>query len=782
MKQLVTINLTTKTSDWEPPLFTFGESITLAFRFLKTVNGNDVEPRLTLSSAKASIGQVDARPGGGKFALQFGAAPGIATTAELSHDCTPAQLAAAINAQAAAVAAYGAVTVKKFDDSWLLRFGTGAAEVPVKVVANSLWPVSFGRIMARQFDNVWIHELRLVQAPVAFVSTDGGALLPDPPTFSIVQPGGSSGAIVWDTVQQLAFSADFRGAYRIKKGFQRTALLAPDAGPAEIQAALIAAFGDTFTVTLPFSYHVYIDLGGQFAGLNVPALEVEVGEAPAGDVVLTIPLDRAELASVLRALPSVTLPLEVRIIAAEDAGDPQEMVVLSTPVTIQRTLAFPELDTVPTIDWLRRPSPTTYVPAGTGNIFHGERSAVYIDGDGATTTWDLAHAFNTRDVQVFVRLNIDGGRQLIDGTDFTATVDDENHVTVTSLIGAPAAGDGRWRISVRTMEPADSFAADLTVTEDQVIGLNADLAGFDTRLNILESLLPGNALLPAGVSPISGLKIEFPQVSEILFARDASGAAITDPTKLPTTRAAYLLPAIHKTSDDGELPDPLPAPVLDKLYVTTTGVLIPGGGHIRSSKSKDLGYVGADGRILYPVTKSGVTDSYFPTPFERILFERIINNKMFSSGMVLQCLFQLALQLINADCEAQWMLAIETGAVTTETDGPPNTFDLNLLEVDWNTTTPVLLQQLNLTNGLTTHGFGCSITNSAGTYSGSAIYYKRSLGAPADSMPAANNTHFAIRGRLFNFDTVNNLPDARGWVSWSLLPPDNGSILGITIA
>ncbi|MEI9894237.1 MAG: hypothetical protein WDN28_10220 [Chthoniobacter sp.] len=75
----------------------------------------------------------------------------------------------------------------------------------------------------------------------------------------------------------------------------------------------------------------------------------------------------------------------------------------------------------------------------------------------------------------------------------------------------------------------------------------------------------------------------------------------------------------------------------------------------------------------------------------------VINDMMFSAGTTLTCLFKLALQLIHADTEAQWMLAIEQGLITAETDAPPTeTYDANLLSVDWQTATPLVLQRLIL--------------------------------------------------------------------------------------
>ncbi|MEI9894238.1 MAG: hypothetical protein WDN28_10225 [Chthoniobacter sp.] len=52
------------------------------------------------------------------------------------------------------------------------------------------------------------------------------------------------------------------------------------------------------------------------------------------------------------------------------------------------------------------------------------------------------------------------------------------------------------------------------------------------------------------------------------------------------------------------------------------------------------------------------------------------------------------------------------------------------------------------------------------------------LNATANVQQAAN---FALRARLFNFDTKNSATNAKGWVSWALQAPDNGGTLGVTI-
>ncbi|EDY16674.1 hypothetical protein CfE428DRAFT_5787 [Chthoniobacter flavus Ellin428] len=785
MRQLITINLTTRNSDWVPPVLTFGESLTLQIRFTKTINGNPIEPNLSITGSKASFGNVDARPGGGKFALCFnnGNPDTNFTTADLSHDCTATQMQSAINAKTAVTGAYGTAAVKKVEGSWLIRFGAGAVQVPIQIVDNSLWPVSFADIRAgTQIDNLWLHEVRLTQAPVAFVGGPPSIGLPSLPSFSVKIHGGAGSGQVWDTVQQLSIPSDFRGTYRIVKDNIRTELLAEDASADTIQAALVAALGSGIVVTLPFSQRFYVDLGGKYAGTDVAELTVEGGDAPAQDLFLTIPFDRLELASMLRSQPSVTLPLEIRIDCTEDGtGDPQEIVALYTQLTVQRPVALPILDSLATIDWLRLPSPKTYVGPGTANTLVGKVARVFSEqGDGATTVFDLAHDLATSDVEVFVRIDGANGVQLKNGVDYSAAITDDNHVTVTALTGAPAAGT--WRISVIGFVDTAVWADDLTIAEDQVTNLPTDLSALQTAVTELQTLLPANASLPSGIAPSNATTIQLQPFSQILFAKDATGAPITDPTKLPTTKPPFLLPALNTTTSLGALPtSPLPDPAAGALYTTAAATLIPGGGHIRSSMSEAGGYVISDGRMNYPARKSGSKDSYYPIPFEIPIFggtdDILINDMMFPAGKTLTFLGKLSLQILKGTSEAEYLFVIEQGLITQETT--PGTPDANLLDITWQTATPLVSQIVRVGPAIQTFGFGCTIANTNGTvFTANGMIYQRVLSATANVQQTAN---FALRAMFRNFDTKNSVTDARGWLSWSLLQPDNG-ILGISIS
>ena len=207
-------------------------------------------------------------------------------------------------------------------------------------------------------------------------------------------------------------------------------------------------------------------------------------------------------------------------------------------------------------------------------------------------------------------------------------------------------------------------------------------------------------------------------------------------------------------------------------------MLIPGGGGIRGSASTAGGFVASDGRILYPATRSNTTNSYFPTPFERTLFEIFINDLMFGIGQKCTVLFSLALQLVNATSRAQWIIVIEKGTAPSDTLGSPNTAELNLQNIVWDTVNPILRQQLILTSSQETHTFGCILTNNTTGITANALLYSQVRNANSGAPASAD---FALRARLIDFDTEDNAPTARGWVSYNFLAPASGTF-GAVIA
>lgn len=771
MKQLVSVNLTTKTADWTPPEMFFGETLTLALRFSRTTEGVDAETAIEVDSFAASIGGVDQPPRGGKFALKIGpAAAGPTNTTDLvDAAATASALRTAINDTAAA-AAYGVARVIATDGSWLLFFGDQTEQVPLEVVNNGLWPISFGRVSAWQVDGKWVHELRLIQTPVAMTSNHE-VVLPPAPTVKRLQAGGTDGTFEWNEIQELYVPPDFRGAFILKKGFAKTTLLSREDDIEAIQTAL-QALGDGFKVTLPLSQRPAIEFIGDYRGQTHDLLAVEVRQSPPGDLTFSLVLDRAELGAALRVQEAIALPLEIRVVGTDDAGFEGELVALHLPVILRRPVIWPYLATRPAMDWLRPFSPKTYVPFGANQVLTGNKYYTAVVGDGEATEFVIATGLAGEMVHVFGRENFSGGRQLVHGVDFAVTIDSDNQVTVMALGDAPAE-DG-WVITATSAQAIAQWATDLTVTVPQVVagGGYPSLPDFmddiGERVETLESLIIPGAPAPAANSNLVGMVTVIPEIAEVLHWRGTAeemaelfGDSGVDAAKLPSRKPTLMLPAVHNATPTDPLPTPLPAADAGEVWIAAARTLIPGGGGIRSSTVENDGFVASDGRLLYPATRGGATNSYFPASFERTLFAMAINDQMLALNRTLEILWGVQVQLVHASCKAQWVLSLELGSFAAETD--PATLDLNLEAVEWSA--PVFSQAIVLTRLAQSHFFGVRILRAASELKLDQQRYGNWLPNNAAAPATAN---FAVRARLHRFDTENR-DDPRGYVAWKLV-------------
>lgn len=773
MKQLVEINLTTKSAkSWTPPEIRFGEKLTLALRYFQNSGSQEIATCLTGTTLKAAVGRVDARPEGGHFALKIGnAIPSLSnTTAPIDFNASASHLQTLLNATAAH-APYGTARVVEIDGSWLIFFGDQAAHVPLTVVDNALWPISYGRLPAWTVDGKWVHELRLTQATVAFTS-NSEITLPKAPEITRILEGGTdpSGTWSWNEIQQLYIPPEFQGSFILKLGFAKTTELSRDDDPEILFDALQALGPKCFKVTLPLANRPTIEFIGDYAGQPMGLLGVQVLQAPPGDDTFTIALDRAELAALLRRETSATLPLEIRVSGTDENGFKGEICALSLPITLRQPVIFPELEETPLIDLLRPHSPKSYVPFGENNIHTLALPYIHNVGDGDRKDFILATGLNSEDVIVSVRENISGGRQLAAGVDYTATIDTANQVTVTALGAAP--GIDAWTVIVLAAHQITRWAEGLTVTVPQVVAgdgypaLAAFMDEISQRVDTLENILP---TVTVGVvdATVGSIEIPIPETTEALFYRGDEKLEIKD-GKLPTTprRAPSMLPAIHTAAAATSLPAPLPVATgttPGTLWINDSGapVIIPGGGGLRSSWVAANGFVAGDGHAIYPVTRDGATNSYFPSAFERELFAFFVSEKMLASRRM-ELVFGVSTALINASSRASWLLEIQAG--TAPQDTTPPTTGPNLQNIVWNVT-PILRERLVLTQELVTHTFGCRLKNTLAGMTCDVQNYGLWTGnnAAAPATPA-----FVLRARLINFDTENSRPAARGWVLYQL--------------
>lgn len=760
MKALLYFNLTDKsvstgTGAWTPPPLTFGEDMNIGLRFQENLDDTPTEVSADVRYLKAALGSVDARPTDGTFCLKIGDAPQSTanTTGALPWNAGASAIATAINALPTVVAQYGTVAVVATDSSLVFRFGTGAVNVPIALANDMLEPASVALASAWQVAGQWVQELRIVQAPAAF--TDSSVrILPDAPSITSVQVGGTDVDYTWNTIQQMEMPPAFRGTYQFRFNSARTVLLSRDDDTTAIAAAL-AVFGSGITVTNPRDGVARIEFGGAFAGLPEPLLEVIVVDAPEGDLTFALGLDEPGLAAMLRTVPQVTLPLEVELgIGDTSVAGGVRVEKFRVSITIQRGLIFGLLATAAGIDWLR-PIPKDYVPFTMDQIFQGQLYYASPLGNGAALSFVVDHQLASDAIaSVLLRENIADGRVLVLGTDYTVSYGGANSLTVTLTAGTTPPATAGLLVVITAAGMRDAFLAH-THTIDQVVGLEARLEQVEQRVTVLETYLPSTTPTLSDTTA-SALTITIPARTEVLFYNPAK----LDLTALPA-RAPALLPAVHQAAMTA-LPTPLPVPTLNAVWSAASRTLIPGTARIAASYVDAGGFVASDGRLLYPASQAAGTVSYYPAPFERTLWEFPINEAQLQIGKTLDAEFFLAAQLLNATSEAQWVVVIEWGLPVDQSD--PANEGQNLQTIAWNAA-PILTQRIYVTPLLMTHSFGCRIQR---TSSGITADNMRYGGWQTAGTAVPTGPNFVLRARLVEFDTRNNVPDATGWLYYAL--------------
>jgi hypothetical protein len=778
--------------DFDWPELIEGDTVQIGLRFAQTLGDQDLEIERNVRLVRASLGRLDTRPGSGQWAIQIGTDPpevGVNTTTLLAHnagaEAVQAALLALITGPSFSVVgvATDSVSVESKDGSWLVRFEEEGAPIPepleLRAGRNALEPISFLRSRTYQVDGRWVHELRLVQSPVAFTDTSA-PVVPAAPAISEVQHGGSEGDIVWNEIQALTVSPQFRGAYQLKRQdtFARSTLLSVSDGTEEIAEAIqtLADEGGSFVVTNPLAHVAHIEFAGAMSGLGYEELLVEVITAPLGDVTFELNLATAELANLLRAAPLVeNLPLEIEVIY-EDENDSDHLHVWTyrAEVSVRRELIHEELAAAQNIDWLRPPLPKDYVPFTPDQVITGSQHYVTTLGNGTDTILVVDHHLATEALHLTLRENSAGGAILRPGIDFTTTVAGPNSVEI-ALSGAYAVtppATAALAVVITTAGPVSAFQAH-THTIAQIVGLQTILDAFGADIALLKALAPAGVL--ASQERDSGLSSNWtlPKLFEIYPTRRQVAPTTNGLIDLLNAgdsalpRAGGLLAAIHDAAVEA-IPNPLPEPTaayLDRVFENqrASSVTLPGGLGRRSVELAPGEFAACDGRVWYRVEQFGnvAESSYYPSDFTRELFRFFVNDRQLRlrTEFVLQFAVELAVLKSNTNC--QWTAVIELG--TAPQDASPGPPGINLQNVDWSPT-PVLEQRLILTPVPCTHTFGIRVkrflSGGADTISLDRILYGSAEGGTA---PASAN--FAVRARLLRFDTENNQSDPRGFVA-----------------
>lgn len=787
-------------SELRLPAQTLGKVLPLSLRFYDRQGGQRVLRDLDLRALNATVTKVGLPPDAdGTFSVLVGNPPAVTSTnatAALPARTTALALAEALTALPA-LAPYGACSgVDHGDSTWTLTFAGQTGVVPLAGVRLAMTQSCFLRVRPYQDESgTWRHEVRLLLAPVAMTSVANRVAPPAPSQFTRVVGGTTTADVEVNEVQSFTLPPSFLGTYVIKMGSAETGLLDRTDGARYIQAALEAAFGEgNFSVSNPQDNLVVVEFTGDFAAMPMDLLTTEVKTAPAGDWSFTLSFANAAAYRALRSVAEDEFQLEVDAMVANDGDAPdlpgEPRVLLRVPLTLRREARWPGLEAVPSIDYELPPEPNNYLPFNPTQVIFGQQHYAVAFGDGSATEYVITHNLGTQAISgLEVRENVANGRVLVRGTDYTARVVNANQVRIT-FPASPTLNS--VALVVTSAGPKSAFVDDIEIEIGQVVGLSAILSDLGGRMETLESLYAASGV-PAS-SQESGFLIELPETREALFFRGnptnvfatlarttiARGRTDDEAKEVFSERKGidddalprftpFLLPAVH----DATVTDVTALPSLAAGEVwknTSSGNLDVGGGGTGGAVVKPGEFFASDGRIFYKVTRSGTTNSYFPAAFERELWRIAVNPKMLAVGRVLEAQFSVALRMIRPTSNAQWVLVIERGTLPSQ--ATPSPVAVNLQNVVWDPT-PVLSLPVLLTPLMISHSAGVRVerTLSGGveTFGLDVMAYGNWEGNDA---AAPDSASFALRARLINFDTENDLSgDAKGWVTYQVFGP-----------
>ncbi len=769
------------------PTIPAGDALTLSLRLVENLDGNTVLATRTLHALKASLGRADMRPESGAVMLQIGdgdPTPGVNVTAAIACNATADQVAAAINALTAdKLVAKKPSTVTADSGSYLIRFAD-KSRVQIACFENSLWPVSFVEVNVAERDGGFTHELRFTQTPVA-ATVQFANLVPDPPVVSRLRAGSDQDGVKINEVQKLALPPSFSGAFCLTRGLTPTKTIGLPTSGQEIQTALnaIADDGGSFSVTEEQDA-VLIEFQGSMGGSSQQLLGVQVFDAPPGDPTFTLDTNTAEMWVLMRRVNAQSeMPLLLNVdLFLNDEQDAriQRRRSFQLPLNFVMPVNREGANVAATLVWNQPPSRTRYAPFSPNNLLITTHAYPQVAGDGVSTEFVINHNLGSDYLSCSARENKDGGRELVNGTDFTVRYSNTNSAAIT--FPRPIVRDSVL-VVIRTSDLASTWAPGVSWEIADINGLNALLANLGQRVQTLESAVALNVASTEADKDLQAVTAQWtlPKIAEVYPLRTQLDKLDTlealDLTKLG--RAGGLFAAVHAASVE---PLPLPVPNATSLLrervfenqssgtVLLNGALRHRGVNLRSGE-----FAACDGRAWYRVNRYGTEKSFYPTDFDRELFVIAVNDRQLRQRKALTVNFAFQVAVLGSNTNAQWVLVIEHGAFSADTT--PAMTGVNLKDVAWNAT-PILSQRIILTSDPVIHSFGCRVKRSiqvvnaepVDTLTTSRILYGGEEGA---SGPLTAN--FALRARLLRFDTEDSQNDPRGFVGLIGLAPSGGS-------
>lgn len=795
-----------------------GGSLHLGLRLAARRGGLNFAKDRDVVDAFAAVGSLDVRPSAGSVRLWIGEDPAVEggnLTAQFSAAVTAAEMAAAINALALVTGeTLPACEVTEDNGSFLVVFPDWPEAVPITAAENELEPISLVRVVAYQVGNQWVQAVRFIVAPAAF-APEAVRRVPPPPSFLRLRAGDSTEGQEQNELQALLMPPEFAGVYEIGRGYQFSATLDREDGPAAIADAMasLADNGGIFLVSNPTSGEAWVEFAGEMAATPQELLTVRVPRAPAGDLWFKLDFDGPEFFALLREADLVSVPLHVRVLYRDEVdADVIHTADWIVDATARRGLHWSGLVASARTDFLL-PSANTYVP-GSGAVITGNQHYVAVfpeDLDVGASSFVHTHDLGSESGHFSLRRNLTPGAHLVEGRDYGITFENADQFTVELLpggyfadpvvnVGDPSllnlsgggtiAALGALEITFTTAGP-QSALLEHTQPIASVEGLVDVLSDVSGRLGALEVAVPaGNARLElaaaAGIVArwdLDPVRMVVPlsrtatpasmaawpaRVSGLLSLVKPSAPGVPPGTPLLRARSGSLLPAVHDAAPEswtasGFDVETIPADDLSSRVFendTEADIFLAGAGGRGSVLVAPGEFLACNGVVWYAVENQATGDaetSYYPVQFTRDLFAFPVSSDQLAVKRRFQVFFALDAALLLANCRASVVLEVAFGqSVAADAPADPGQ---NLESVTW--AAPCLVQQIHLSGQAAVHDFGLRVMRSgAGVLSAEVIRYGT---AAAVEAPAAAS--FWIRGRLRKFDIEDGEPDPRGFLA-----------------
>lgn len=782
------------------PALQADEDVVLSFALADDIDGTPQLVKRNVHGFKISIGAVDARPTSGGIQIKIGsgsAVVGTNVTTPIAFNATAETLEVAFNALTGGLEAeQKPVTCEAIAGSWVVRTANGT-QLSLSVFKNTLQPLSRLMIGRTQIDDgSWSHALRLTQYPIAFTDVQARKV-PPVPTVIVTRSGVTNEGVKINQTVEIDFSAGFRGSYYLGlMGRETKELQVEDAngikvdGPAQLQAALNevgAPDGGEFLVTAPRNNIAKIEYIGAYAGNAFAAPSFHIVSAPEGDITATLSLKKdlfnRYVASRLAIAPAVPVTAQMQISAklgSETDDAVREWHTLwKTAVELEANINTDDLETVPSISWLRGPDARDYILRSTDSIVSGSQHNEDTFGDGTATEFDWDHALDSDDLIFSLKENVPNGLQLANRIDYEVRFVDSNHLVVTMLgdYATTPPGVGALRAEVITVDQRAVFL-EHTHTIAEINGLQTLLNAQSSAITALQGKIgEGSFSTPTNgtTDKVTSKVFTFNDYVEIFGLRSTTALSADtsfenyDTSKL-SRNGGGLFPAIHATAVTGAIPTDFAARTRGLLYQNQTGSLmtLPGGFKHRSMDLLANEYAAWDG-MWYKVAKEVSGEStYYPVDFVRELFNIVVLPNQFRLGFELQLRMALELVTFLSPVKMHYMLVIEHGTVGADTS--PGTPGANLGSIVWNTT-PILAEQLVIGKTAERAEFGCKLQNKSSGIVGLKLAYGGE--SAAGSVPSSNK--FALRCRLVRPDTENRSTASRGYIGFRGLKAQAGT-------